>query len=263
MNGTLRINPSFAPILTRHGLDTLERIMAFPGSVVMRQAPGRITVRVQLPDGLVFYLKRHTPPGAQAGTAGVKEWDNIEALNALGISCPALVAAGSGARNGAPCSFLITAAIPDAIPLDDYLRQLYDAHGDEAVWQTKREIISRLAELARRLHGHGFHHKDFYLCHVFVNHETPVVGPLALIDLQRLGRARFFRRRWIVKDLAALNYSATPDFTTATDRLRFVMAYLGITRLTPAARRLIRSVNRKTERIRRHDLKLQGLCRTD
>jgi hypothetical protein len=33
------------------------------------------------------------------------------------------------------------------------------------------------------------------------------------------------------------------------------MAYLGIARLTPAARRLIRSVNRKTERIRHHDLK--------
>jgi heptose I phosphotransferase len=262
MNGTLRINPSFAPILTRYGLDSLEPIMAFSRGTLMRQAPGRITVRVELPDGLLFYLKRHTHPSAQAATAGVKEWDNIETLNALGISCPVLVAAGSGARNGAPCSFLITVAIPDAVPLDDYLRQLYDAHGDAAVWQTKRKLIRKIAELARRLHHHGFHHKDFYLCHVFVNHETPVAGPLALIDLQRLGRARFFRRRWVVKDLAALNYSATPDFTTATDRLRFVMAYLGIARLTPAARRLIRSVNRKTERIRRHDLKLQGLCRT-
>jgi heptose I phosphotransferase len=262
MNATFRINPSFAPILTRSGLDTLEHIMAIPGSTVMRQAPGRITVRVELPGGLVFYLKRHTHPSAQAGTAGVREWDNIEALNALGISCPVLVAAGSGTLNGSPCSFLITAAIPDAIPLDDYLRQLYDAHGDETIWREKRELISKLAELARKLHHHGFHHKDFYLCHMFVNHKTPMAEPLTLIDLQRLGRTRFFRRRWIVKDLAALNYSATPDFTTATDRLRFVMVYLGITRLTPAARRLIRSVNRKTERIRRHDLKLQRLCRT-
>ena len=262
MKGTIRINPTLASILTRYRLDTLERIMGTPGDRVMREVPGRITVEVRLPNGLVLYLKRHSRPSAHPATAGLNEWDNIEALNTLGISCPVLVAAGSGTSNGAPCSFLITVAVPEAIPLDDFLRRLYHDRDEITRCRTKRGLISKLAELAARLHRHGFHHKDFYLCHVFVNRHMPLAAPLTLIDLQRLGRVRFFRRRWVVKDLAALNYSATPEFTTATDRLRFLMSYLGITRLTPTARRLIRSVQGKTERIRRHDRKLQGLCPT-
>jgi heptose I phosphotransferase len=262
MNRSFQVNPSFSPILTQHDLDSLEKVMRFAGNVVMREVPGRITVKVALPGGYVFYLKRHTRPNPQAASAGPREWDNIATLSRLGISCPTPVAAGSGVLDGAPCSFLITAAIPDSIPLDDYLRQLYHGHGDFTDWRTKRLLIPKLAELAGTLHRRGIHHKDFYLCHVFVNRKTPLAAPLTLIDLQRLDRIRFFRRRWVVKDLAALNYSATTAFTTATDRLRFLMAYLRISRLTPTARRLIRSINRKTDRIRRHDRKLQGLCRT-
>jgi hypothetical protein len=100
-------------------------------------------------------------------------------LERFGISCPVLVAAGSGARNGAPCSFLIT-AIPDAVPLDDYLRQLYDAPGMQ--WFGKPEqLIRKIAELARGFTTMAFY-KDFYLCRVR-HHETPV----ALTDRFTLG----------------------------------------------------------------------------
>jgi hypothetical protein len=97
---------------------------------------------------------------------------------------------------------------------------------------------------------------------VFVNRHTPLDSPLELIDLQRLGRAHWFRRRWIVKDLAALNYSARDEFTTNTDRLRFLLTYLGVVRLDSWARRLLRAVMRKTDRIRRHDAKLQSAARS-
>jgi hypothetical protein len=260
MDRSFRINPSFAELMARHGLDSFERIMGWVGKEVMRDVPGRLTVKMELPGGQVFYLKRHTRPNSRAVTDGPREWNNIETLSGCGIPCPVLVATGSGTLDRGPCSFLITAAIPGAIPLDDYLQRLYAGHGPFPDWRTKRRLIPKLASLAATLHRHGFHHKDLYLCHVFVNRRTPLAEPLALIDLQRLGRSRFFCRRWIVKDLAALNYSATTDFTTATDRLRFLLAYLGITRLTPAARRLIRSVSRKTERIRRHDHKLRCPC---
>ncbi|HAA05383.1 MAG TPA: hypothetical protein DCE18_18740 [Syntrophobacteraceae bacterium] len=257
MKPTLRINPAFATRLKQHGLDTVEQIMGRDGGKVMRQAPGRITVRLNLAEDTKLYLKRHFPPSPGAAMDGLREWDNMEILRSLEISCPTLVAAGCGIVDGAPCSFLITEEVPDAIPLDDFLSSLCSDRGGSP-WNHKRHLIRKLADLARKLHRQGHHHKDFYLCHLFINQHSPLDSPLTLIDLQRLGRAHWFRRRWIVKDLAALNYSARVEFTTHTDRLRFLLAYLGRDRLDPRARRLIRAILRKTERIRRHDLKLQA-----
>jgi hypothetical protein len=61
----------------------------------------------------------------------------------------------------------------------------------------------------------------------------------------------------MVKDLAALNYSADPQFITRTDRLSFLRHYRdGETPGIPL-RLLVRKVLRKTEKIRRHDRRLR------
>ena len=262
MKHELRINPSYAAHLKQHGLDTLERLMAYDHGEVMREAPGRLTVRLALDGVQELYLKRHFPPNSRAASDGLTEWDNIELLRSQGIPCSLAVAAGGGIIDGAPCGFLITAAVPDAIPLDDFLASRCRVTSNSLPCACKRRLIGKLADLARRLHRGGYHHKDLYLCHVFVNQNTPLDSPLVLIDLQRVGRARWFRRRWVIKDLAALNYSARDEFTTNTDRLRFLLAYLGVERLDSRARRLLRAVMRKTERIRRHDMKLQSAVRS-
>ena len=101
-------------------------------------------------------------------------------------------------------------------------------------------------------HQTGFVHRDLYLSHIFV--DTGDGRPtFRLIDLARVFRPRWFRRRWIVKELASLNFSTPPNSATATDRLRFLRVYLGRDRLEAADRRLIRRVVGKTGRIARHD----------
>ena len=78
-------------------------------------------------------------------------------------------------------------------------------------------------------------------------------GPGSDNILARVFRPRWFRRRWIVKELASLSYSTPPNSATATDRLRFLRVYLGRDRFSAADRRLIRRVARKTGRIATHD----------
>ena len=81
-----------------------------------------------------------------------------------------------------------------------------------------------MADVARTMHAAGLHHQDFYLTHLMV----PQRGPAAPIHVLDLGRVRFqprLARRWIVKDLAQLNYSAVG--VSASDRLRFLTRYLG------------------------------------
>ncbi|MGH7201974.1 MAG: lipopolysaccharide kinase InaA family protein, partial [Planctomycetaceae bacterium] len=78
-------------------------------------------------------------------------------------------------------------------------------------------------------------------------------GPaLHVIDLGRARRRRRLSRRWIVKDLAQLNYSAAG--VTRADRLRFVRAYLGRP-IREDDRRLLARIGRKTRAIARHSRK--------
>jgi len=117
----------------------------------------------------------------------------------------------------------------------------------------KKEMIRRVAWLARRFHEQGWRHRDFYLCHLF----TGAVGGrqrLSIIDLQRVFRPRWRARRWQVKDLAQLNYSAVRFFSRAM-RLYFFREYLGVTRLDVEQKDLLRRVLRKTASIARHDRK--------
>jgi hypothetical protein len=103
------------------------------------------------------------------------------------------------------------------------------------------------------LHRCGFVHRDLYLSHIFHDAEARPEESLHLIDLQRVHRPRGAGRRWIVKDLAALNYSVPPRLVRRTDRLRWLTYYLGTPKLDASARRLVYRIVGKTQSIARHD----------
>ena len=106
-------------------------------------------------------------------------------------------------------SFLMTREIPGGVPADDYLKAHFPAGSNGAApLRRKRKLVRDLGRLAHRFHRSGFHHRDFYLCHVFVRELTGNAEPWALhlIDLQRVrwpGSGKV-GRRWLVKDLAQM-----------------------------------------------------------
>ena len=89
-------------------------------------------------------------------------------------------------------------------------------------------LIRRVAEMARRMHGGGVNHRDFYICH-FLLHLDPVPSPanfkLSLIDLHRAQLRDKTPRRWRDKDLASLYFSALDIGLTQRDLLRFLRQY--------------------------------------
>ena len=128
--------------------------------------------------------------------------------------------------------------------------------GSASAWsrRAKRRLLDHAAGLVARLHAAGFVHRDLYAAHLFYEpKEAGETGGLYLIDVQRVFRPRRWRRRWIVKDLAALNYSAPPAAVSRADRLRWLCRYLGVRRLDRNGRRLCYLVLGKTRRIARHD----------
>jgi hypothetical protein len=72
-----------------------------------------------------------------------------------------------------------------------------------------------------------------------------------MIDLQRVQRRRRFRRRWLVKDLAQLAWSAPGDRIKCTQKVAFMRHYLGVGKLRPAHKRLIRRVLAKQRAMQR------------
>lgn len=96
----------------------------------------------------------------------------------------------------------------------------------------KREFALEMARIASTLHLARVFHKDFYLCHFFLDmSEVDRSGcRLILIDFHRLGKHRPWGARWRWKDLAQLLYSTFGvEGIDDRDRLRFWKHYRRLT----------------------------------
>ncbi len=262
----LHVDQQYKPLLLAHGLDSLDALFDTPGAEVLGKAGLqswrerlRLTLDVEgRPQTL--YLKRFRRPPARArrdvrrcglGASSVAgtEWVAMLQLAEVGVPTAQPVAFGEELVNGREvCSAILTAAAPG-----DALERV------AASWQkpdrtTIRRLIEATADLAALLHEGGYVHRDLYLSHIFYDAQAPPDDALHLIDLQRVMKPRWWRRRrWIVKDLASLNFSVPPGLLTVTDRMRWLRRYVGLPKLHLRGRRLVRRVGRKTRRIARHE----------
>jgi hypothetical protein len=120
----------------------------------------------------------------------------------------------------------------------------------------KRALIKSVAGFVRNIHKKGFNHRDLYLNHIMAKPNDVSASVLKIIDLQRVESRKWFRIRWLIKDIAALNYSAPSSVFTISDRMRFYKEYAGINRLTYADKKFIKSVLKKTKRIAMHTVNM-------
>jgi len=125
-----------------------------------------------------------------------------------------------------------------------------EAYGDR---ETIRRILTVSAPLITRLHRAGLVHRDLYLSHLFFDAAALPQDAFRLIDLQRVFRPRWRLERWIVKDLAALNFSTPSRRVSRADRLRWLRTYLGGSKLDARARRLVYRILGRTQRLHRRE----------
>jgi len=121
-------------------------------------------------------------------------------------------------------SMIVSEDLVGTVSLEDYC----------AKWAAKppapdarMRLIRKLAEAARRMHEAGINHRDFYLCHFHLDERSLQQDSLRcyLIDLHRAQLRRRTPRRWQVKDLGSLYFSAMESGLTQRDLLRFMRHY--------------------------------------
>ncbi len=139
-------------------------------------------------------------------------------------------------------------AILCTVALDGYLplEALVDKWTKEG-WPARsrcRQLMRAVADVLTRMHDHKIQHNCFYPKHIFVcDHEEQI--KVRLIDLEK-AKVVLMRRFATCRDLYTLNRHS-PRWSR-TDRLRFLLLYLGVKRLDHHAKALWRQIARRTRR---------------
>ena len=260
----------YAQALQKEGLCDYFSVMAYPWGQIYKRNEFRSVVRVKPGNisGPGFFLKRHFKTAVKdflerllklkrPRSAGRKEWEAAQRFRELGIPTFTPVAWGERSFFLFPRdSFFISLEVSGAEQLEDYLVKMFTPPLDKPRLHMKKELIQRVAELARTMHNAGLNHRDFYLGHILIKEGNQGPPSLYVIDLQRVESHKKVGKRLRVKDLAALNFTASSQAVSSSDRLRFYKHYWDRAKLTKEDKAWIRAVVKKTEKIKEHTEKL-------
>ncbi len=257
-SGRLVVNVAFSELLQRHDWRTFAAIWSqtADAAVAKKLRTDRITLRFTLNDNGIeraFYIKRHIRSSWKEYIKPLlrltwpilgarNEWNAILDFHEIGLPTMMPVAFGESGSD----SFLITEALENCVKLSALNS---DCEILPPSTETRGRLIRDVAKIARTMHEAGFHHQDFYTGHLLLSRSTP--GQIYVIDLGRVQKRKRLSRRWIVKDLAQLDFSVA---ASPLERLRFLREYLGRS-LTSGDKNLITRIRSKTATIARHSRK--------
>jgi len=208
---------------------------AADSSDLYRHKEGRRTLRFEY-DGRSFFLKLHGGVGwaeivknlvqlRLPVVSAVNEYRAIRKLRQVGVDTLTVAAYAVQGRNPATRkSMLVSEDLVGTVSLEDYCAQWADTPPAPDV---RMRLIRKLAEAARGMHEAGINHRDFYLCHFHLDKCSLQEDVLRcyLIDLHRAQLRRRTPRRWQVKDLGSLYFSAMDSGLTQRDLQRFMRHY--------------------------------------
>lgn len=214
------------------GQDPFAALPALAGET-FRSVARRQTKRVVLGEA-AYFLKHHQ--GVGWGEIGKNlitlRWPVISARNefeacrtlaAAGLRAPVVAAFGERDPNPAAReSFVLTDEITGHTTLEDLVA------GEPLTPLQLRRLVTAVARFTRRFHTLGMIHRDYYICHLWLEDGTLDTTPaLTVIDLHRARQFARIPQRWLIRDLAALLYSVMHLSLGPTSWLRFVREYRG------------------------------------
>ena len=215
-----------------HGADPFKKLRSMEGNIY-RQLKGRKTFQFSLNDKS-YFVKLHTGVGWAEIVKNIlqfrlpilgaeNEWRAIHKLQELGVAT--LNAGAYGSRGINPAgreSFIITEELSNTVSLEDFCKNWRE---NPPIPQLRWQLVREVARISQMLHSNGICHRDYYLCHFLLHKDQTNTTELSLIDLHRALVKEKLAKRWIIKDIAGLYYSAMNIGLTRRDFLRFIKYY--------------------------------------
>ncbi len=261
------VSGAYEDTLSQLGLNSIDAVFNFTAGENLTKdnlAPYRSRIRFQIesPSTTLFLKRYNRPPlpvqikNRLAARSRVScasgELLAITNLNASGVKTPKPIAYGQQWHGPIEKrSFIITEKIPEAESLERQLPPSFHTQATPENIRARRRFIKELAAFVRKFHDTGYRHRDLYLSHIFHGNS----GAFYLIDLARTFRPLLLKKRYRIKDIAQLYYSAPSAQISRTDRLRFYLAYTARSRLTAGDKRFIKKVASKARRMAQHNTK--------
>ncbi len=223
------------------GNDPFSMVKQIKGEI-FRQKEGRRTLRFVLGEKS-YFLKYHQGIGwveiiknllqfRLPIISAKNEWLAIQLLEQNQLDSMQIAAYGERGWNPAKKeSFLVTDELIDTMSLEHLGKQWRQT---PPTFKTKLKLITKIAQLSKKMHENGLNHRDFYLCHFLLDKSFATTNTiedetrLFLIDLHRAQIRNKVPQRWLVKDIGSLYFSALDVELTQRDRFRFIKLYSGL-----------------------------------
>ena len=218
------------------GRDPMQEAFSLEGEIY-RNVARRKTLRVSI-GGKYYFVKLHFGVGwvevfknwlqlKRPVLGAENEYQACRDLAATGLAAPLAAAYGMAAGSLASRrSFVLCDELTGRASLEDVTERWPEQGVDPLL---RLRMLKAVAEFARAFHGHGFIHRDFYICHLLTHEKKLDDGQfdLAVLDLHRARRFDVIPRMWLKRDLAALLFSTLDLGYTRRDWLRFIHLYTG------------------------------------
>lgn len=265
------IDPDYKSAFSELGLTSIDDVFSFNAAKNLAKdnlAGFRSRLQFEInsparPPSTTVFLKRYDRPPilTQIGnwlsarrriSCGFFDFEPAKKLTAAGINIPKIISYGEQwGTLFEKKSFIITEKIPDAESLERKLPDCFNTPNTVKNLKLRRNFITQLAGFVKKFHETHYRHRDLYLSHIFYAD----TGNFYLIDLSRTFKPIIYRRRFRIKDIAQIYYSAPARYFSNTDRLRFYFGYTDQSKLTRKDKVFIRKVINKAKRMARHDIK--------
>jgi tRNA A-37 threonylcarbamoyl transferase component Bud32 len=265
----ISIDTPFREQLQRARLDSVKAVLACVGDRLAAWSRTSDTIWCDLPfSSSSVYVKRYHYPrwshrlrGMLRGTflsnsRARSEFVALRLMRQLGIQAVRPVAFGERrVAHFVRSCFLITEAVPDAMPLSTFIKTFGDRRDSVQERRGRRDILTSLARQVRHMHEAGFVHHDLFWRNVLIRFLPDSRFEFYFLDASVGKRIRMPHRRQdsIVWDIAAMGALA-PDFCSKADQMRFLLTYLDAPRLGLQDRQWLRRVQARSDLFRESEL---------
>lgn len=210
-------------------------------ATIVKKGPHRVVYRVQL-GTLTFFVKHNLAPDWRAWlrqwirpSKARMEFDRARGIAERGIDT--VIPLGFGeplTRFGNGESFLLTLALENTQPLQQFLATTLVAIGGLRHARLRQDLARQLGNWVARLHDAGICHNDFHAGNILVRLGVNDQIELFLVDLNAVHLGKPMKWRASLKNLVMLNRWFALRASRG-DRLRFWRAYYKarFTRITP------------------------------